>query len=95
MMSFSEQRGEGGDASIAPRLPIFVRFRDLRNSGIADNWTQLLRMVDHDGFPCGKLLSPNVRVWDINEIRQWLEARPTARKIVATRRRAEASGAST
>jgi hypothetical protein len=94
-MSFSEQRGAGGDAAIAPRLPILIRFRDLRASGIANNWTQLLRMVDQDGFPCGRLLSPNVRVWDINEIVRWLETRPTARKIVAARRRAEASGAST
>ena len=66
-MSFSEQPGAEGDAAIA-RLPTLIRFRDLRASGIANNWTQLLRMIDQDGFPRGKLLSPNVRAWDVNEI---------------------------
>jgi hypothetical protein len=44
-------------------------------------------MIDEQHFPEGKLLSPNIRVWDLDEVRQWLAARPTARKIVAPAKR--------
>lgn len=70
---------------VAPRLPHYVRFRDLRASGIADSWQQLFRLIEDNGFPCGRLLSPNVRAWTIDEVRQWLATRPTERKVVNPR----------
>jgi hypothetical protein len=67
-------------------LPYYVRFRDLRAANIVDNWQQLFRLINDYGFPCGTLLSPNVRAWDREEVRKWLDARPVERKIIAPRR---------
>ena len=61
----------------APRLPSYVRFRDLRNAGIVDNWEQLRNLVADYHFPPGMLLSPNTRVWDIKDVRAWLASRPS------------------
>jgi hypothetical protein len=69
-----------------PRLPSLCRFRDLRNAGVVDNWQQLNRMIDHDGFPPGRLLSPNVRTWTTEEINDWYATRPTARKLIPPRK---------
>lgn len=66
----------------APRLPHFARFKDLRTAGICDNWQQLNRLIEDYGFPPGQLLSPNTRAWNIDEVRQWLAARPVERKKV-------------
>jgi predicted DNA-binding transcriptional regulator AlpA len=64
-----------------PSLPIFVRYADLVSSNIVRSWTQLLRMIDHENFPVGQMLSPNIRVWRLDEIEAWLAGRPTARKV--------------
>jgi hypothetical protein len=67
------------------RLPTYVRFRDLQSAGIVGNWEQLRNLVaDHD-FPGGVLLSPNTRVWDVEDVRAWLDDRPTERKVIASR----------
>jgi hypothetical protein len=71
-----------GDDDAKPRLPAFVRFHDLRAAGIVSNWPQLYNLIDDYGFPAGMLLSPNCRVWDVQHVRVWLDARPTERKIV-------------
>jgi predicted DNA-binding transcriptional regulator AlpA len=63
-------------------LPHYVRFRDLRAAGIVDSWQQLFRLIEDYGFPSGQLLSPNVRAWDRDAVRQWLASRPSERKIV-------------
>jgi hypothetical protein len=67
-------------------LPHYVRFCDLRAAGIVDNWQQLCRLIEDYGFPCGQLLSPNVRARNRDEVRKWLDARPVERKIIAPRR---------
>jgi hypothetical protein len=67
-------------------LPHYVRFRDLRAAGIVDNWQQLFRLIEDYGFPPGQLLSPNVRAWNRDEVRKWLDARPVERKVIAPRR---------
>jgi predicted DNA-binding transcriptional regulator AlpA len=61
-------------------LPSHVRFRHLEHAGIVNSWTQLLRMIEHEGFPQGLMLSANVRVWRLDEVEAWLASRPTARK---------------
>jgi hypothetical protein len=63
-------------------LPVLVRFADLKAAGIAGNWPHLLRLIDQCGFPSGILLSRNIRAWDAASVREWLAARPTARKAV-------------
>jgi hypothetical protein len=70
----------------APRLPSLNRFRDLRNAGVVDNWQQLHRMIEYEGFPAGRLLSPNVRTWTTDEINEWYASRPTARKVIPPRK---------
>jgi predicted DNA-binding transcriptional regulator AlpA len=72
-------RGDGDGPS--SRLPVFIRYRDLLAAGIVGSYNQLLRYIDHEGFPIGRMLSPNIRAWTVQEVRKWLDARPTARKI--------------
>ena len=60
------------------KLPVLCRYRD--------HWPQLQRMIDELGFPPGLLLSSNIRTWQVSEIRRWLAARPTARKIAPRRK---------
>jgi hypothetical protein len=63
------------------KLPVYCRYPDLREAGIVGNWMQLQRMIDGEGFPSGVLLSRNIRAWPIDEVRQWLATRPSARKV--------------
>jgi hypothetical protein len=68
-----------------PRLPQFIRFRDLQHAGVVGNWEQLRNLISDHDFPPGMLLSPNTRVWDVENVRAWLDARPVERKLVAPR----------
>ena len=69
-----------------------LRFRDLKESGIVASWPQLKRLQEGQGFPPGRMLSPNVRVWSQAEIDAWLASRPIAgpapRGIAKTKARA-------
>jgi hypothetical protein len=76
-------RGSSDDDG-APRLPVYVRFADLRAAGIVSNWPQLYNIIDDYGFPPGVMLSPNVRAWDVEDVQRWLDTRPTNRKKVVT-----------
>jgi hypothetical protein len=82
-MNASAERGDNGDA---PRLPHFVRYRDLHAAGIVASWQQLFNLIDDYGFPSGVLISPNTRVWNIADVEQWLAGRPSERKAIAPRR---------
>jgi predicted DNA-binding transcriptional regulator AlpA len=55
-----------------------LRFRDLRDRGVVDNRTTLKRWVDGQGFPPGKKIGPNTRVWDEDEVDSWIDSRPDA-----------------
>jgi predicted DNA-binding transcriptional regulator AlpA len=78
---------DADDASdAARRLPTLVRFTDLKAAGITENWTHLTRLINEQDFPCGILLSANIRAWDVASVRQWLATRPTERKVVNPRR---------
>jgi hypothetical protein len=57
-------------------VPKQLRFKDLKELGIVNNWPQLGNLVDNEGFPPGRLLSPNVRAWNEDQILAWLESRP-------------------
>ena len=74
------QRNDGSTDGSA--LPTLVRFTDLKAAGITENWTHLTRLINEPDFPCGILLSANIRAWDAASVRQWLASRPTERKIV-------------
>jgi hypothetical protein len=70
-------RGNKDDG--APRLPVFVRYRDLVAAGIVNNWPTLIRLITEQNFPCGILLGPNTRAWRLDEVEAWLAARPIER----------------
>jgi hypothetical protein len=78
-------RGSSEDDA-ASRLPVFVRFHDLRAAGIVSNWPQLYNLIDDYGFPAGVMLSPNCRVWNVEDVQSWLVSRPTERKIIPPRK---------
>jgi predicted DNA-binding transcriptional regulator AlpA len=56
-----------------------LRFRDLKARGIVSNHPTLKRWIDKEGFPPGRLLGPNTRVWLESEIEAWIASRPTER----------------
>ena len=51
-------------------VPSYVRFADLRQAKIASSWMQLYRLIAEQGFPPGILLSPNVRVFAVSEVKR-------------------------
>jgi predicted DNA-binding transcriptional regulator AlpA len=53
-----------------------VRFRDLKKRGLVDSWPQLKNLIDNCNFPPGRLISPQVRTWDEQEIADWYASRP-------------------
>jgi predicted DNA-binding transcriptional regulator AlpA len=72
----------------------WVRFPELKAAGIVKSWQQLFRMIKDEGFPRGRLLSPNVRAWTVLEVEQYLDDRPTDRKAIPeANRRAVAQAA--
>ena len=57
-----------------------LRFPDLVAQGIVKSRPTLKRLVDEQGFPPGRLITPNARAWDEAEVDAWLVNRPIARK---------------
>jgi predicted DNA-binding transcriptional regulator AlpA len=58
-------------------LSRLLRFKHLKQLGIADSWSGLRHLQKHQGFPAGLLLGPCSRVWPEDEIRSWLATRPS------------------
>jgi predicted DNA-binding transcriptional regulator AlpA len=50
-----------------------LRFKDLHVVGIR-NWPTLARWIKTQGFPTGRQLGPNTRVWTVEEVEAWWEA---------------------
>jgi predicted DNA-binding transcriptional regulator AlpA len=57
-----------------------LRFRDLKRIGLIENWPTLRRRIESHGFPPGRLLGPNTRVWTEREIEVWFVSRPEHRE---------------
>ena len=57
-------------------MTTLLRFRNLKDRGIVNSWPQLKRLQELHGFPLGRLLSPNVRVWTEEEIDAYIASRP-------------------
>jgi hypothetical protein len=84
----------GANHMIARRL----RFADLRDLGIVNNRVTLQNWIHKRNFPGGQLTGPNSRTWGEDEVRRWLDGRPTAPKqtprgVAAKRRKAERADA--
>jgi hypothetical protein len=60
----------------APLIRI-LRFSDLKEARIAENWPTLRRLQADHGFPTGWLISANRRVWDADDVERWIEERRT------------------
>ena len=57
----------------------WLRFADLKRMQIVSNHVTLKRWIEREGFPPGRMLGPNTRVWRESEIEAWLDSRPTQR----------------
>ena len=55
-----------------------LRIADLKSMGVVSGWTQLRRLVENHGFPPGYLLGSTTRVWDVDAVEAWLQARRDA-----------------
>jgi predicted DNA-binding transcriptional regulator AlpA len=60
-----------------------LRFDDLKKRGIVSNRPQLQQMISKYGFPPGRRISPNTRVWTDTEVTAFIETAPTERKTIA------------
>ncbi|PWT73229.1 MAG: hypothetical protein C5B46_05665 [Proteobacteria bacterium] len=54
-----------------------LRFRDLKERGIVNNWPTLRNRIAKYGFPPGRMTGPNERTWVEAEIDAWIKSRPT------------------
>jgi predicted DNA-binding transcriptional regulator AlpA len=57
-------------------LPRWLRYKDLHEAGIVSNRPQLDHMIETEGFPQGRLFSPRIRAWALDEVEAWLDSRP-------------------
>jgi predicted DNA-binding transcriptional regulator AlpA len=61
-------------------LPVrLLRFKDLERVGVR-NWPTLARWIEKEGFPPGRYLAANTRVWDEREVDTWWSSRPEHRE---------------
>jgi predicted DNA-binding transcriptional regulator AlpA len=51
-----------------------LRFKELHRVGIR-NYPTLRRWIDTQGFPPGRLIGPNTRVWDEAELETWWDSK--------------------
>lgn len=69
-------------------LSHLLRFPDLKDAGVVNSWQQLNRLISDEGFPPGRKLSPNTRVWTVAEVEEFIQSRPTYHVTDAERRAA-------
>jgi predicted DNA-binding transcriptional regulator AlpA len=73
-----------------PKTATLLRFKDLRSLGVIANYPTLKARIVNDGFPPGRMVGRNTRVWTLAEVEAWIQSRPTAgpapRGVAATRR---------
>jgi hypothetical protein len=58
-------------------IPNYLRFSDLKERGIVNNWVTLQEWIEKQGFPPGKLVGPNTRIFAEPEVQSWLDRRPS------------------
>jgi hypothetical protein len=60
-------------------MPIgkLLRFRDIKERNIIRNWPALKRAIDLRGFPPGRYIAANTRVWTEAEVEAWIESLPS------------------
>ncbi len=60
--------------------PRYIRFADLKELGIVDNWVTLGNWIRREGFPPGVKLGPNTTAWPEPLVEHWLANRPSAKR---------------
>jgi hypothetical protein len=55
-----------------------LRFADLKNLGIINNWPDLKRKILTQGFPAGFYLGQQTRCWEETSVQEWIASRPNA-----------------
>ncbi len=71
-------------------VPRFLRQTDLAERKISATHQSTQHLQATQGFPLGRLLGPNTRVWTTDEINAWLATRPVE-VSEQSRRRAQRS----
>jgi hypothetical protein len=87
----SQYTATGALISSPPLLQTHLRYADLFAAKIVRNWTTLMRLIEQEGFPPGRMLGRNTRVWTVEEVKTWLATRPVERKPVPRRYRKRAA----
>ncbi|MFT3671583.1 helix-turn-helix transcriptional regulator [Aestuariivirga sp.] len=59
----------------------FLRFKDLKERGIVNNWPALIYKIKNNGFPQGRYIGPNSRAWTEDEVKAWLEKLPVSKPV--------------
>jgi predicted DNA-binding transcriptional regulator AlpA len=70
---------------------ILLRYRDLVARGLFNSRMTMWRAIELQGFPPGRLVTPNSRAWTEDEVDQWIASRPSGKKTL--RQKAVPSGA--
>jgi predicted DNA-binding transcriptional regulator AlpA len=59
------------------KVPRFLRMKQLSELGISKSYPDLNNKITRYGFPQGRYLGANTRVWTEDEVMAWLDSRPT------------------
>jgi hypothetical protein len=59
----------------AQDFDVLWRYSDLHERRIVSNWATLSRWIRTQGFPPGRKLGPNTRVWFPAEVLAWVASR--------------------
>lgn len=65
-------------SSLSPPKRRFLRFKQLKEMGVASDYAVLYDLIKKHGFDPGYKISHKVRVWDEDVVFAWLETRRAA-----------------
>lgn len=63
------------EETLTRRLPTLVSLADLQARHIATSWQAITKLIENEGFPIPRVIGIR-RLWTVDEIERWLEARP-------------------
>jgi predicted DNA-binding transcriptional regulator AlpA len=61
---------------------ILLRYRDLVARGLFNSRMTMWRAIEQQGFPPGRLVTPNSRAWTEVEVDQWVASRPRQKSVL-------------
>jgi predicted DNA-binding transcriptional regulator AlpA len=75
---FMEKQQESRESLMQKRL---LRFTDLVALGVVKNRATLGNWIKDRGFPRGRLIGPNTRVWNSEDVWSWVDQSVSASKM--------------